>query len=75
VTLRSLRLLGTNVLQNNVTLPSTYPYPELVAALLIDKGWQVKVRYRNTAADDPWTYMKCEFPEGTEYALPVGWQE
>jgi hypothetical protein len=72
---RDLLRVGANVLRYNVTLPSTYPYPELVAALLIDKGWQVKVRYRNADADDPWTYMKCDFPEGTEYALPAGWQE
>jgi hypothetical protein len=75
VTPRSLRILGTNILQYNVTPPSTHPYPELVSALLSDKDWQVKVRYRNTTVDDPWTYMKCEFPEDIEYALPVGWQE
>ena len=38
VTLRRLQRVGTNVLQYNVTLPSTYPYPEVVAALLIDHG-------------------------------------
>ena len=75
VTCRHLERVGTNVLQYNVTLPSTYPYPELVAALLIDHGWEVKVRYRNADAHDPWTYMKCEFPEGTRYALPAGWRE
>jgi hypothetical protein len=58
-----------------VTLPFTEPYPELVAALLIDHGWLGKVRYRNADAQNPWTYMKCEFPEGTEYALPVDWKE
>ena len=75
VTLRRLQRVGTNVLEYNVTLPSTYPYPEVVAALLIDKGWQVKVRYRNADTHDPWTYMKCEFPEDITYALPAGWQE
>ena len=53
VTLRLLQRVGTNVLQYNVTRPSRYSYPQVVAALLIDKGWQVKVRYRNADADDP----------------------
>jgi len=70
---RDLQRVGTNVLQYNVTLPRTYSYPGLVAALLIEGGWLVKVRYRN--AGDPWTYMKCEFPDGTQYALPADWQE
>ena len=72
---RYLQRVGTNVLQYNVTLPSTYPYPEVVAALLIDHGWEVKVRYRNADAHDPWTYIQCEFPEGTRYALPADWRE
>jgi hypothetical protein len=75
VTCRHLQRLATNVLQYNVTLPSTYPYPELVAAQLINQGWEVKVRYRNADAREPWTYMKCEFPEGTRYALPADWRE
>ena len=75
VTCRRLQRVGTNVIQYNVTLPSKYSYPELVAALLVEAGWEVKVRYRNADAGDPWTYMKCEFPDGTQYALPAGWQE
>jgi hypothetical protein len=75
VTCRHLERVGTNVLQYNVTLPSTYQYPELVAAQLINQGWEVKVRYRNADAHDAWTYMKCEFPEGTRYALPADWRE
>jgi hypothetical protein len=67
--------VGTNVLRYNVTLPRTDEYPALVAALLIDHGWEVKVRYRNDEANYPWTYMKCDFPEGTRYALPADWQE
>ena len=75
VTRRHLQRVGTNVLEYNVTLPSTYPYPEVVAALLIDHGWEVKVRYRDAVTHDPWTYIQCEFPEGTRYALPADWQE
>ena len=75
VTLRRLQRVGTHVLEYNVTLPITDPYPAMVAALLIDRGWLVKVRYRNADNGDEWTYMKCEFPEGTEYDLPDDWEE
>ena len=71
VTLRRLQRVGTNVLEYNVTLPSTDEYPELVGAQLIDRGWLVKVRYRNAESHDPWTYMKCEFPVGTVYDHPM----
>ena len=48
-----------------------------MSVVLIDNGWEVKVRYRNVVStpDGPWTYMKCEFPEGSEYALPDDWQK
>ncbi len=75
VHVRDMEKVGRNVLRYNVTLPSRYSYPALVTAQLIDKDWMVKVRYRDTDEDDPWTYMKCEFPEGTTYDLPDGWQE
>lgn len=68
--------VGINVLRYNVTLPKTREYPALVAAELIEKGWLVKVRYRSDDTNSPWRYnMKCEFPEGTEYAHPVEWKE
>ena len=75
VTLRDIKKVGRNVLQYNFTLPSRHVYPTFVAAVLIDNEWEVKVRYRNVVntPDGPWTYIKCEFPEGTEYALPDGW--
>ena len=73
--LRHLERVGRNVLQYNVTLPSTSAYPEEVAALLINQDWMVKVRYRNADIGDEWTYMKCEFPEGAEYSLPDDWDE
>ena len=72
VTCRHLQRVGTNVLQYDVTLPSKRSYPELVAALLIESGWEVKVRYRNVDAMDrrrQWTIIQCQFPEGTEYTL------
>ena len=69
VTLRRLQRVGSNVLEYKVTLPSTEAYPELVAAQLIDHGWMGKVRYRNTDAHDPWTYMKCEFPEVAVFSV------
>ena len=74
---RMLEGLNDRAVQYNVTLPSRYEYPDLVAAVLIDKGWEVKVRYRNVehTPDGTWTYIKCDFPEGTEYALPDGWQK
>jgi hypothetical protein len=76
VTFIHFERVGINVLRYNVTLPKTREYPALVAALLIDKGWLVKVRYRNDDTNSPWRYnMKCEFPEGTEYAHPVDWKE
>ena len=76
VTFIRFERVGTNVLRYNVTLPSTNEYPALEAALLMDKGWLVKVRYRNDDPNSPWRYnMKCEFPEGTEYAHPVDWKE
>ena len=76
VTFVHFELVGINVLRYNVTLPNAREYPALVAAELIDKGWLVKVRYRDGDTNSPWRYnMKCEFPEGTEYALPVDWKE
>ena len=76
VTFIHFERVGINVLRYNATLSSTREYPELVAAELIDKGWLVKVRYRNDDPNSPWRYnMKCEFPEGTEYAHPVDWKE
>ena len=74
VTVRAFgRRVGQNVIEYNVTLPSTYTYPELVAAALIEKEWWVKVRYRNTQATNAWTYIQSEFPEGTAYTRPSGW--
>ena len=75
VTVRAFGRVGRNVIEYNVTLPSTYTYPELVAAALIEKGWWVKVRYRNTQATNAWTYIQSEFPEGTAYTRPSGWVE
>ena len=68
-------LVGKNVLRYNVTLPRTDKYPASFAALLIDHGWEVKVRYRNDEVNCPWTYMKCEFPGGGRYALPADCRE
>ncbi len=75
VTVGPFRRVGEHVIEYNVTLPSAYDYPELVAAALIEKGWWVKVRYRNTEATDAWTYIQSEFPEGTAYTRPSGWVE
>ena len=75
VTCRHLQRVGPHVLQYDVTLPSKRSYPELVAALLIESGWEVKVRYRNVDAMDrrrQWTIIQCQFPEGTEYTLADG---
>ena len=65
--LRVIKTVGRNVLQYNVTLPWRYVYPKFVTSVLIENGWEVKVRYRNVdhTPDGPWTYIKCEFPEGT----------
>ena len=71
---RHLQRVGPHVIQYNITLPARRSYPELVAALLIEAGWEVKVRYRNTDATDhrrQWTIIQCEFPEGTEYTVPA----
>ena len=70
---RHLQRVGPHVIQYNVTLPARRSYPELVAALLIEAGWEVKVRYRNLYATHDrfqWTIIKSEFPEGTEYTVP-----
>ena len=75
VAVRAFGRVGINVIEYNVTLPSTYAYPELVAAALIEKGWWVKVRYRNIEAINAWTYIQSEFPEGTAYTRPSGWVE
>jgi hypothetical protein len=70
VRVRHLQRVGPHVIQYNVTLPPKRSYPELVAALLIEAGWEVKVRYRNVDATRQWTIIQCQFPEGTEYTLP-----
>ena len=72
---RHLQRVGPHVIQYNITLPARRSYPELVAALLIEAGWEVKVRYRNVDAMDrrrQWTIIQCQFPEGTEYTLADG---
>ena len=68
---RGLQRLGVNVLGYNVTLAHFDTYPELVAAILIEKGWLVQVRYRT--AGEPWHYVQSEFPAGCAYAKPAGW--
>jgi hypothetical protein len=45
--IKGIKGLGTNVIQYNVTLSSIYAYPEFVAAVLIENGWRVNVRYSN----------------------------
>ncbi len=70
---RGLQRLGGHVLGYNVTLADCEEYPELVAAILIEKGWLVKVRHRTGGGS--WQYVKCEFPAGCVYARPAGWSE
>ena len=71
VRVRGFSRVGRNVLQYQVTLPAVYDYPAFVAAALIEKNWEVKVRYRDIG--DQWTYIQSEFPDGTTYTLPWDW--
>ena len=68
---RQMQRLGENVIGYDVTLPNCEEYPELMAAILIELGWLVKVRYRKVGGT--WCYVKCEFPAGYTYTHLGGW--
>ena len=70
---REIKRLGENVLGYNVTLENCEEYPELVTAILIEKGWCVKVRYRTGGGT--WQYVQSEFPDDCVYAHPAGWRD
>lgn len=70
-TIRNISSVGTHVLHYTATLPAHYAYPDLLDAILIEQGWEVKARFR--ANGGAWTYIKHAFPEGTEFSMPADW--
>lgn len=68
---RQAQRVGDNVIGYRVTLRNCDEYPELVAAILIELGWLVKVRYRNVGGT--WFYIETEFPARSIYAHSADW--